>query len=60
MKFSALLFAGFFCLAQLCNAVEIKFGFETGDLQGVADCRGEFRNVGQRSQDAAPDFHAFW
>jgi hypothetical protein len=42
MKFSAVLFAGFFCLAQLCNAAEIKFGFETGDLQGWQIVEGSF------------------
>jgi hypothetical protein len=54
MKIPKMIIGGFFLLAQLCPAAEIKIGFETGDLQGWQITEGSF---GTLICDRATEWH---
>jgi Hydrazine synthase alpha subunit middle domain len=54
MKIFGMVAGGVLLLAQVCRAAEVKFGFETGDLQGWQIVEGSF---GTLVSDRATQYH---
>ena len=54
MKIITSVVGGMFLVAQVCGAAEVKFGFETGDLQGWQIVEGSF---GKLINNRATEYH---